>query len=73
MMDGTDKATTFAPEPEASMAWSRRLHAVARRDPRMNPAELMRLLGDPGKSVGIDAAPETADGRPQRERKASRN
>jgi hypothetical protein len=73
MMERTDSATTFAPEPEASSLWSRELQSSARRGPRMTAAELLRLLGDPAKSVGVDAKPDSAECRTPRERKASGN
>lgn len=72
-MDRTDTATTFAPEPEASSAWSRALNSSAKRGPRMTATDLMRLLGDPAKGVGIDAVPTTAGSRTRRDGKAPGN
>ncbi len=72
-MERTDSATTFAPEPEASSLWSRELQSSARRGPRMTAAELLRLLGDPAKSVGVDAKPDSAECRTSRERKTPGN
>jgi hypothetical protein len=73
MMDRTETATTFAPEPEASSLWSREMQSGARRGPWMTAAELLRLLGDPGKSVGVDALPQAADSRRPRDRRTARN
>lgn len=72
-MDRTETATTFAPEPEASSAWSRALSQSAKRGPRMTAAELLRLLGDPAKGVGIDAVPQSAGSRTRRDGKPSGN
>jgi hypothetical protein len=73
MMDRTTTAITFAPEPEASSLWSRELQTSARRGPRMTAAELLRLLGDPAKSVGVDAKPDSAECRSPWERKTGGN
>ena len=72
-MDRTDTATTFAPEPEASSAWSRALSRSAQRGPRMTATDLMRLLGDPGKSVGIDAVAGSAGSGTRRDRETPGN